>query len=60
MFYLVMENFFLLLATKVWDTFLTLRGTRGFYLNHMTTPLTVIKTVRNAVMKNVMRAVMNS
>ena len=26
--------FFLLLSTWTWDTFLTLRGTSGFYLNH--------------------------
>ena len=26
---------FLLLSTWTWDTFLTLRGTQGFYLNHV-------------------------
>ena len=30
--------FYLLLSTWTWDTFLTLRGTRGFYLNHVIPP----------------------
>ena len=41
MFYLNMENypvFFLLLSTWTWDTFPTLRGTWGFYLNHVLPP----------------------
>ena len=38
MFFLNMVNypvFFLLMSTLTWDTFLTLRGTWGFYLNHV-------------------------
>ena len=38
MFYLNMLNyprFLPLLFTLTWDTFLTLRGTWGFYLNHV-------------------------
>ena len=37
-FYLNMVNypvFFPLMSTLTWDTFLTLRGTWGFYLNHV-------------------------
>ena len=30
--------FFLPLSTWTWDTFLTLRGTWGFYLNHVLPP----------------------
>ena len=30
--------FYLLLSTWTWDTFLTLRGTQGFYLNHVIPP----------------------
>ena len=32
---LVHEMFFPLMSTLTWDTFLTLRGTWGFYLNHV-------------------------
>ena len=38
MFFLNMVNypvFFPLMSTLTWDTFLTLRGTWGFYLNHV-------------------------
>ena len=38
MFFLNMVNyplFFPLMSTFTWDTFLTLRGTWGFYLNHV-------------------------
>ena len=30
--------FYLLLSTWTWDTFLTLRGNQGFYLNHVIPP----------------------
>ena len=30
--------FFPLMSTLTWDTFLTLRGTQGFYLNHLLPP----------------------
>ena len=38
MFFLNMVNypvFFPLMSTLTWDTFLTLRGAWGFYLNHV-------------------------
>ena len=36
--------FFLLLSSLTWDTFLTLRGTWGFYLNRVLPPLRPSKT----------------
>ena len=41
MFFLNMVDypvFFPSLSTLTWDTFLTLRGTQGFYLNHVLPP----------------------
>ena len=37
--------FSLLLSTWTWDTFLTLRGTQSFYLNHLL-PLRPSKSLR--------------
>ena len=35
MFYVDYPVFFLLLSNWTWDIFLTIRGTWGFYLNHV-------------------------
>ena len=48
MFFLNMVDypvFFPSLSTLTWDTFLTLRGTWGFYLNHVL-PLKPFKSYR--------------
>ena len=39
--------FSLLLSTWTWDTFLTLRGTQGFYLNHVL-PLRLSRSYRHS------------
>ena len=41
MFYLIIVDypmFFPMLSTLTWDTFLTLKGPGGFYLNHVLPP----------------------
>ena len=37
-------GFFPLLSTLTWDTFLTLRGTLGFYLNQILQPVIITHT----------------